>query len=366
MTTLKLDDAEVFTSSDYHPVLCALKTKCPVLRSLDILDFRSEQNSFAGELLCALEGKLYTLFASGYQASIIAENDRRLRHLNLLEEPSSFRDLVYAVGPPLESFEIHFINSGIKPEMEPEVLVKEFCPKLTSIKFREVPPWHGKGYADVLCSFGSQLRFACLDDLPKAFCAQVVSCCPNMLCSAVLSCDDAAQILLVLGPCIQNLTWEMPPSFPILLTPPQACWNVEEIEQTINTKRAAETVRILLSVQQSPLTKFILRLQDAGNADDALKELSEHARPLLYFRIEGFAENVSSFTVGYFDRSVHRYDETVEDIICSVGHCSDLRELTIEGRRSEHRLDSIADMSCPLRHKKRQMTVEIDRVTYIG
>lgn len=391
MTALKLASAMQVTDPSYHePVLIALKTKCPALRSLSISEMF--QNPLAGELLHALEGEIHTIVVNRRQALTLAETGRGIRHLTLTGEPTNMSDLVRVVGPTLESFEIHFRYAGLVPGytgmvpgMLPGMLENVFCPKLTRIVFKDVAREDFSAYADFLIAHALKLRFAHVGRMSKEFCAKVVSSCSEMRCEVQVDEDDAVDVFSVLGRSIQNLVWG---STHELTVGTEACCNIEAIELFVHADRAADTIDALLRAHQPRLTSFKLLVVSEGNIDDALRALSDRASTLLHFEFNGFMRSLTSFDefgrrasrlvtakLNFRDAEIYcgngtsfaldqtlEYEAGIQSVVGSFVSCPDLRQLTIPGwgRSNPNRIEAIANLCYRARRKKRHgLIVEI-------
>lgn len=120
-------------------------------------------------------------------------------------------NLLSVPGPTLESLEILCSPTLRAPEFEQ---VQDLCPNLSSIAFRVREDGALSAFADLLCSYDSQVQYTVLGIVPSALCAKLVASCNNFRCKfdhyvQLEDIDDALEELNVLGPCVQSIQVEI-------------------------------------------------------------------------------------------------------------------------------------------------------------
>lgn len=374
MAVLKLGRDLQLTDVAEGSLLDSLKDECGGLRRLDIGSMH--EHPFAGKVLRALAGRLRSLSASHHQVPAIVKSCKGLVELSLLTAPPDMRDVLRVVGPTLQSLKIHVLKRRIVPTM---LLTQAFCLAVTRIDFGNILESRNcTAYAALLASYGRQLRFAYIGGLSKRLCKKVVAACPNMRCEAELSGEDAVAKMEVLGASIQSLLVKGDVPVQNLARAAQACVNIEIIALFVKSARAADTIGQILCVHKPMLTSFKLCVQDRGNFDDALRELSERASELVHLNCNVFPESFSSLKVFASRESMletvdfrmnsrtDRYEEFVGDVVKSFVACPRMRELTVAGEgKQQGRLHGIADLCCRVeRTEQRGMSVDILGVKY--
>lgn len=284
-------------SGEFEAVLQLVKERCIGLRNLDISELPG--CLFTLGLLCALEGKLHNLFANSFQVPVITDTCRGLRHLTLTSTPSDIRDLLQVVGPAPRSLEIRVRRGPRIPSM---LLVQTFCSQLTRIDFRDIhDPPDCAACANLLGSYGNQLLFAYMGNLSANQCAKVASACPNMLCGLKVYFSAAEEKLTALGPSVQNLCLmehvaeSVDPLGTELSKAAEACCNIETIELNVSAELAVHSIKQLVCEHMPKLASLRLSLDDPGSNDNAVGELSQLTRFLIYFNLRAYPESISSF-----------------------------------------------------------------------
>lgn len=196
-----------FGDEGYRATLLLLARNCPGLRRLKIYrgeDVPWDQNiSVAVDILRIVGPRLHSLSATDSYSIYIAKYCTALRSL-ALDIGSLRRDIgsvLRGVGSTLETFETtsSYFGSEFSPLANEDIqLLQELCAKLSRVLVY-VRPEAQPAYAELLCSYGAQLRYALIGGMRKALCAKGISECPNMRATFRLFADnsfvDALQVL---------------------------------------------------------------------------------------------------------------------------------------------------------------------------
>lgn len=152
------------------------KCKCHALRRLDV---RELHNLYCARLLGTIQGPLHELISDRKHETAFAEHCTELRQLILRKMPNRLHNLLCAVGRNLETIEI-----SVRWKRFDITQVRSLCPNLTNISFfnRRGTTCDLEAYAELLCSYGPQLKFARFEGFSVACCQQVLIPCPNIRC----------------------------------------------------------------------------------------------------------------------------------------------------------------------------------------
>lgn len=133
----------------------------------------------------------------------IAFHCRDLRKLVLFGEPNILSGVLETVGPTFECLE----SAGTWVLCEHEIeLVELLCRKLLRVSLTVETE---QNYADLLVSYGTQLKFAALRNMSKALCTQVAIVCPKIRCThhRYVDSDDSFEEIQVLGSLLLSLSF---------------------------------------------------------------------------------------------------------------------------------------------------------------
>lgn len=310
-----------------------------------------------------------------------------------------FLDVLRVVGPTLES-----ITYGEWLRRKDFEQLEQLCPKLSSIDLNAVYE-HRAAYADLLCSYGAQLRFTVFFSFSMADCKRILSSCPNVRCHLVLETysyldeemeldrkkmDALLEELKVVGPCATSLNlWlnsdEDEPSARDLAIASRSWSRLQDLTLQVCAIDALSEMNGLFNKDMPRLSSFSLIIREypgsiSSNTDvgEVLLSLSEHVGALRMFSFVGHSQDIGVFEAvarnapvlqdvrldfDDFDHSarVDDYEARVEDSVLSFLVCPELRLLDVVGGGSgKEPIEVIANMCSRLQLKrKRNMYVEV-------
>lgn len=119
--------------------------------------------------------------ATDVDFSDAADQCAGLRKLSMSGFACNFLGVLRVAGPTLE--ELKSFDMLTRGDFEK---VRQLCPKLSSISLSARGDDGREVYADLPCSYGSQLRFSNLV-VPTALCEKIVKSCPNLRCCTAAS-----------------------------------------------------------------------------------------------------------------------------------------------------------------------------------
>lgn len=138
--------------------------------------------------------------ATDVDFSDAADQCAGLRKLSMSGFACNFLGVLRVAGPTLE--ELKSFDMLTRGDFEK---VRQLCPKLSSISLSARGDDGREVYADLPCSYGSQLRFSNLV-VPTALCEKIVKSCPNLRCDLYWShLSTALPLVKVLGPSVKSL-----------------------------------------------------------------------------------------------------------------------------------------------------------------
>lgn len=262
--------------------------------------------------------------------------------------------LLRAAGPTLEAFESPFSWELSFTDIK---YMKKCCSLLShvSLYVDDDDDRALTAYAALLCSLGSQLKFAELEDLPTTLRQKGVTACPDMHCGYILKLHCGPpdmEMFSLLAPYVSDLAL----NFSVVdlsdmrfREAAHSCLSLESIDIStlhLPTEKAVHMIEQLLDVEKSQLTSFVLNCQ--RSSVDALRELGKRAGTLREFTFRGHLQERGAFepvvrgapllkkvTIvlhclparqGYFDKT---HEIFVEDIARSFLGCPNLRMLEI-------------------------------------
>lgn len=200
------DDLFFAHSTDLGEMVEAFAENCKKLRLLDVSCVF--QADLARAFLCGTRGSLHHLVAHGTSfkgVSPVELYGTKLRTLVLNEAPLNLRDLLQVVGRTLEPIEIMDDIPLTGSEVDD---IKDHCRKLSSIKLSMDFEDDWSDVKDLLCSYGSQLRYADRDNAPVAVWEQIVASCPNLRCD-LTSRDNSMAQMNVVGACVKIILLDL-------------------------------------------------------------------------------------------------------------------------------------------------------------
>lgn len=284
------------------PKMAALEENCHALRELDISRICSTLSGPApADFLMATRGRLTDLAAGCGYARETQQCGVGLRKISLDDIPSDFEGLLRATGPTLESFECNLIC----PRNAMEYL-RKFCPKLSTIILLIMGNQDGQAYADLLCSYGPQLRCACLDQASVPFCNQVVASCPNLRCDLYMDEDDSengwtdddCEAILpkmkVLGSCLKELEVRFQHLQGVeIMAPSSGCFcHLETLRLEVDDNDGLQMAEHLFSCDMPLLTSLELDLGAELDSDLQPKIANDLRLNFLAFMSEYFATSI--------------------------------------------------------------------------
>lgn len=181
-------------------MLTAVGDKSPALRRLDIR--HPSVGSLVGPMLAATHARLRELAAPSSHGCHIAKHCVGLGHLNLRGNLDDLPDILRILGPTLEVLDLRWET---RSTLE---LIRAHCPLLSLIVFktRLRDPASLSAYADLLSSYGTQLLYGIVDNLPPALVVKVVTASSNMIFKLVTDQPDMANVLLAMGKSLSQST----------------------------------------------------------------------------------------------------------------------------------------------------------------
>lgn len=138
-------------------ILQALEGNCHFLRRLDFIDFEILKTDMVKASLERTRGRLRQFSTPSLipRAPAIERHCIGLRKLVLFGSYFNILEILRFAGPTLES--IHYLHPMAKGNFKK---IRELCPKLSSILLHAENDGFLSDYADLLCSYGEQVRCA--------------------------------------------------------------------------------------------------------------------------------------------------------------------------------------------------------------
>lgn len=258
---------------DLKQMFEALERNCLALRCLHI---DSVRDALVRDVLRAARGRLHELTFFGPDISTIEMHGPGLRKLTLdnrlmsWKTPESITGVLSVAGPTLES--IWFSERLTIREMKK---VRELCPKLTSISMTGLrdneDDW--SAYVDLLCSYGSQLRFSEIKywDTCTVFMGRVGTSCPNMrcqltACKTMFGCSEHIPgKMKALGRCLKKVRFrvvdvEDVPSMEDLASAARSCSQLEFIDLCFAPEFVESTMTAMFCCDMPMLKAVTLRI----------------------------------------------------------------------------------------------------------
>lgn len=224
-------------------------------------------------------------------------------------------------------------------------------------------------YAELLCSYGEQLRFLRVDEFSEDALRRLVTACPRM------KCEDQNALrpdLSVLETSLRKVRMFVRSDIDVnaLATDMESCSAIEDIKLHANKHNVADSARGLLMFDKTFLASFNI-IMVSGWGDDGLWELSQKAENLRTFSFAGNLfdldalqaiadgaprlEMVTIFhgvceDIRYLMRGMR--PERLTDTVRIFVECPNLIYLEVSFNNKEPvRLTSVVDLVCPLRVK---------------
>lgn len=205
---------------DYETMISAIGEHGISLHSLNLTAYPYLRYFiFADELLQSIGGRLRALTLRVYPGTgrylvsypkIHERTCAGLRKLSLEYIPEEgFEEMMIAAAPTLETFEL--IDCSVVFEYIPGPRWTEMLRKLSSISLKPENENDVSTYADMLCSYGSQLHFANIDALQSKHLPSIVNSCLNVRCDLETSVlkpryKRFLERMTVLGSCVRSVT----------------------------------------------------------------------------------------------------------------------------------------------------------------
>lgn len=401
-------------------MLQTLEGSCVALRRLDISCLSAP---IANAVLRATRGRLHELESSAATVPGIGRYCTGLRKLSISyfnarnymwDEDTCMRNLLRTAGPTLESLEILCGPSFCATEFEH---IRELCPNLSRIALYVEHDVSQSAYVDLLCSYGSQLQYAHLSEMPFDLLERLVESCENLRCQIDedmwYALEDTGVVLermKILGICVQSIEVGIYDSQNVrsqyLESISQAFCQLEEMRLTVPANAAVSAIKALFSHEMPLLTKFDLSICDRddynngdavgeeadrdetfGDVSEALLELSAHVGTLRDFGFHGYSQDRGAFSaiargapmlqnvrLNFLDMDlseestayITQYQARVEDTVSLFMECPALNHLEQYGSiDKEIPLDRIADACRRLQlTKNRHLSAEVLGVKY--
>lgn len=372
-------------------MLDSLERNFLALRCLDISKVSKFRPDVAKAFLKKSRGRLHHLVTHCMDvtgASPVGIYCSGLQNLVLEDSPRNLRDIVRLVGPSLKSIAIK--GSLSKPQMR---LIEKRCPHLSSISLDAVSGEYWANYADLLCSYGSQLQFAGLSRAPTSVCEHVVRFCPNMRCDVGRVREDVNALLARmkgLGSCVKRAELNLYSTTGALNTTffeeaVRACTKLEHMYFS----GKLSTLKMQFCQEMSRLTSIELRIfdlretrrSDSRNLFWKLSACAGQLRELVFYgysqdegTFQAFARNNPDlrkvdmhFEDGGRWRDLSRFYARVEDAVTAFLECPNLCELQLLDKKiGWKKLDSVAN-HCRRAQLKRNHPLYVDvlRVQYL-
>lgn len=380
-----------------EPTLESLVGNSRALRRLDIGHLSP---TLPNDLLRATRGRLHELVANRWAMKGIELHCMGLRKLVLYvahyDYPAGrgLDGMLRAAGSTLESFKIRAESIMCSRKQFEEV--REHCPKLSSIHILAFGDATLSAYADLLCSYGAQLRFVHLHQMSTSLCERVVASCERFRCGLDrMHADDLLGKMNVLGTRVTRVRMLLGMSLVEerlctrdISSASLSCTRLEQICLDVCSASAASAIKALRCDEMPLLSEFDLNICDVdevgGGGGEGLWELSKYAASLRSFSFNGLLQDNAAFealALGSptlqrvrlcfpdnftFDRGGEMpawYQTRVEDVVNTFLDCPKLRQLRLQaGERRKRPLETITNMC-----RRMQLTTKPDlNVTVLG
>lgn len=192
LTELILCDFRTADSVDIALMLSSLERDCHALRNLNIVNMAADNPTLIQDILNKTYGRLRDLVLDGSSIDAVERSGAGLRKLTIRGECPSIVAALCTVGRTWEDIEV----SDKRLTRSDFVQVRGLCPHLSRINLKATDGNALVSFADILCPYRAQLRFA--GDLNEMHPAQTCAATPL----------DRSRA------CLRRLRWRAP-----------ACWS---------------------------------------------------------------------------------------------------------------------------------------------
>lgn len=387
------DKIECANAEDLQPMFEAFEENCLVLRRLQLLNL---SGIVLPSMLRATRGRLYELRVHGEDAPEIETCCTGLRKLQLHAKSKNILGILRVVGPTMESIDCTQLLTSEELRQ-----VRDLCPKLTSIslKVKNDTAVGLSAFANLLCSYGSQLRFANLKSMSTALCEKILASCPNVRCDldVVMPSTIFLAKLKVLGPHLKNLSLVLhgdldDDGMEEWTSAMRVCSHLEKLKLVLWGIDVLSAVDCVFSHEMPLLTTLKLTLPPPspdvgprnGDATDVLLRLSAHVGTLREFHFSGFLQARGAFEAfcreacmlenvrinAYADHhgEISDFEVRVEAAVAEFLSCPDLRQMILtNGMESRGAIEGVSDLCFRVRDRKMHTPyVEVCGVEYLG
>lgn len=371
---MRLSQLQLPDRQDRARFLQTLHSQCAALRNLDVSGYREEEGEFISAVLRATSGRLHKLSISYRHSSDVAVHCAGLQNLIFVGGPCDLSAVLAALGRSLQSLTMDELRDEIIPQLRQ---VRDLCPALTRIAFYGIPNHAYEPYAELLASYGAQLKNATLNRMSFELINMVVAACPNARFHIDLDpvCANAKK-LLFLGPAVDELRVSACTSHDLeaLAMSAPKCFRVEKMDLCVHQESSevgAIAARHALT-NKAVLSHLYFEMRN-GIAADALLEIGVHGGTLRVFffngDLQGLREKSALEAVvrgcpmledvdihwNFSIRDLDDHEDILEYVIGSFLQCRKLRELCVSDFTFESnltRMPRIESMCKVIRHNR--------------